>query len=99
MFGLFGEFGYLSPLVSTGIGFIPFIINFMFIKEKFLPESDDKFKNAVFYWFLFFWSLYGVFPLMSYKVKNIGYNVLDVFSKNFFGLFLAYIVWSKSQPV
>jgi len=96
MFGLFGEFGYLSPLVSTGLGFIPFIINFMFIKEKFLPESDDKFKNAIFYWFLFFWSLYGIFPLMSYKVKNIGYNFLDIFSKNFFGLFLAYIIHTKA---
>jgi hypothetical protein len=96
MFGLFGEFGYLSPLVSTGLGFIPFIINFIFIKEKFLPVADDKFKNAIFYWFLFFWSLYGIFPLMSYKVKNIGYNILDIFSKNFFGLFLAYIIHTKA---
>jgi hypothetical protein len=40
-------------------------------------------------WFVFFWSLYGVFSTMSYTTKNTGYNILDIFSKNFFGLFLA----------
>jgi hypothetical protein len=34
---------------------------------------------------------------MSYTIKNTGYNILDVFAKNFFGLFLAYIVVSKSK--
>ena len=97
LFGLVGEFGFLSPFVSTFLGFIPFIINFIYIKQTFLPSSEDKFKNAVFYWFLFFWSLYGVFPLTSYKIKNIGYNILDIFSKNFFGLFLAYIIHAKSK--
>lgn len=99
LFGLIGEFGYLSPLVSTVLGFIPFIVNFMYIKHTFLPASDDKFKNAVFYWFVFFWSLYGVFPLTNYKVKNAGYNILDVFAKNFFGLFLAYVIRTKAKMV
>jgi len=95
--GLIGEFGYLSHSVSTALGSIPFILNFKYIKDTFLPTSEDGFKNAVFYWFLFFWSLYGVFALMSYTVKNTGYNILDIFSKNFFGLFLAYIMWSRSK--
>jgi bacteriorhodopsin len=97
LFGFIGEIGYLSPYVSTALGFIPFTLMFKHIKDTFLPSSDDKFKNAVFYWFVFFWSLYGVFALMSYKTKNIGYNILDIFSKNFFGLFLAYAIWSKSK--
>ena len=97
LFGLVGELGYLSPLLSTALGFIPFIINFKYIKDTFLPSDEDKFKNAVFYWFLFFWSLYGVFAVMNYTIKNTGYNILDIFAKNFFGLFLAYIVWSKSN--
>jgi bacteriorhodopsin len=97
LFGFIGEIGYLSPYLSTALGFIPFIINFKYIKDKFLPSSEDKFKNAVFYWFVFFWSLYGVFALMNYTNKNTGYNILDIFSKNFFGLFLAYIIWSKSK--
>ena len=93
--GLIGEFGYLSPYVASALGFIPFILNFKYIKDTFLPSSEDKTKNAIFYWFVFFWSLYGVFAVMSYKIKNTGYNILDIFSKNFFGLFLAYVVWSK----
>lgn len=95
--GLIGEFGYLSPYMASALGFIPFILNFKYIKDTFLPSSEDKTKNAIFYWFVFFWSLYGVFAVMSYKIKNTGYNILDIFSKNFFGLFLAYVIWSKSN--
>jgi hypothetical protein len=97
VFGLLGEVGYLSPYVSTALGFIPFTLNFTYIRDTFLRSSEDVFKTTVFYWFVFFWSLYGVFALMSYTTKNTGYNILDIFAKNFFGLFLAYIVWSKSQ--
>ena len=96
-FGLIGEFGYLSHYTSTALGFIPFALNFKYIKDTFLPSSEDMFKNAVFYWFVFFWSLYGVFALTKYTTKNTGYNILDIFAKNFFGLFLAYIIWSKSK--
>lgn len=97
LFGLIGEFGYLSPYISTALGFIPFAVNFKYIKDTFLKSSEDKIKNFVFYWFVFTWSLYGVFAVMNYTIKNTGYNILDIFSKNFFGLFLAYIIWSKSR--
>ena len=97
LFGLIGELGYLNHYMSTALGFIPFALNFKYIKETFLPTDEDNFKHAVFYWFVFFWSLYGVFAVMSYTVKNTGYNILDIFAKNFFGLFLAYIVWTKSN--
>ena len=97
LFGFIGEIGYLNPYISTVLGFIPFVLNFMFIKNTFLPSSEDKFKNGLFYWFVFFWALYGVFAVTSYTIKNTGYNILDIFAKNFFGLFLAYIIWSKSN--
>jgi bacteriorhodopsin len=96
LFGLIGELGFLTPSVSTMLGFIPFAINFKYIKDTFLPTSEDAFKNIMFYWFVFFWALYGVFALTNYTIKNAGYNILDIFAKNFFGLFLAYIIWSKS---
>jgi bacteriorhodopsin len=97
LFGLMGELGYLNRYTSTALGFIPFAMNFKYIKDTFLPSDEDKYKNAVFCWFVFFWGLYGVFAVMNYTVKNTGYNILDLFAKNFFGLFLAYIVWSKSN--
>jgi bacteriorhodopsin len=99
LFGLIGELGFLNVYLSTALGFIPFAFNFKYIKETFLPSDQDKFKNALFYWFVFFWALYGVFALTSYTIKNTGYNILDIFAKNFFGLFLAYVVYTKSIEV
>jgi len=96
-FGLFGELGYLNHYTSTALGFIPFALNFNYIKDTFLRSSQDILKNVVFFWFLITWSLYGVFAVMKYTVKNAGYNILDIFSKNFFGVFLAYVIWTKSS--
>jgi hypothetical protein len=73
------------------------VFNFKFIKDTFLRLTKDTFKISVFYWFVFFWALYGVFAVTSYTTKNTGYNILDIFAKNFFGVFLAYIVWTKTQ--
>lgn len=96
-FGFIGEIGLLNPYISTALGFIPFILNFKYIKDTFLLSSNDTVKNLLFYWFVFFWSLYGVFALMSYTIKNSGYNILDIFAKNFFGIFLAYTIMMKSS--
>jgi hypothetical protein len=95
LLGLMAELGYLSPYTAVALGFIPFVLNFKHIKDTFLPK-EDKVKNVVFYWFVFFWALYGVFATMNYQTKNVGYNILDIFSKNFFGLFLSYVVFKKS---
>jgi bacteriorhodopsin len=95
-FGLMGELGVLNKYVSTALGFIPFAINFKYIKDTFLHTSDLT-KNAVFYWFVVVWGMYGVFAVMPYTLKNTGYNILDLFSKNFFGLFLAYTVWASAK--
>jgi bacteriorhodopsin len=96
LFGLAGELGFLNPYTSTALGFIPFALNFKLIKDKFL-HSDDVTKNLLFYWFVIVWGSYGGFAVTSYTVKYTGYNILDIFSKNFFGIFLAYIIWSKSK--
>jgi len=50
----------------------------------------------IYLYFFFFWSLYGVAALLPYYIKNTFYNILDLFAKNFFGLFLSYIILSKS---
>lgn len=96
LFGLIGELGFLNKYLSTALGFIPFAINFKYIKDTFLHTSDLT-KNTVFYWFVVIWGMYGVFAVMPYTLKNTGYNILDLFSKNFFGLFLAYTVWASAK--
>jgi hypothetical protein len=52
------------------------------------------FGTEIFLYFLIVWSIYGVAALMSYKTKNIMYNILDLFAKNFFGLYLGYVILS-----
>jgi bacteriorhodopsin len=43
-----------------------------------------------------FWALYGLFALLNYTAKNVSYNILDLFAKNFFGVFLSLVIWRKS---
>jgi bacteriorhodopsin len=40
--------------------------------------------------------VYGIAALLPYNVKNAMYNILDLFAKNFFGIFLAYVLYQAS---
>ena len=88
-FGYLGEINVLSTVNSVVCGFVPFVIYFYYIYEKYAKYSSRGI--ALFSIFAGLWSLYGVAALFPYTLKNIGYNILDIFSKNFFGLFLVYI--------
>ena len=51
--------------------------------------------QLIFWAFSGIWFFYGIAAMMSYYWKNILYNVLDLFAKNFFGLFLAYVIYEQ----
>ncbi len=87
-FGYLAEIGKLSTIVGVSLGFFPFFTMFAWIYFKFANES--ALGRGTFWYFATVWGLYGVAALLPYVYKNISYNVLDVFAKNFFGLFLAY---------
>lgn len=94
--GLIGELGWMNPRVSAAIGFIPFVLYFYIIYKKFIQDKDiASDQRNVYLYFLIVWSLYGVAALLSYEAKNTMYNILDLFAKNFFGLFLVYILYTK----
>jgi hypothetical protein len=63
--------------------------------DKIINEklSDDKIR--LFWFFAIVWTLYGVVAFLPYEQKNTAYNILDLFSKNLFGIFLVYILWSN----
>lgn len=88
--------GYLTEIKKVSqksgvlFGFIPFLIYFYIIHEYFAKYSQHGLN--VFYFFFFVWFLYGIAALMNYKIKNIMYNILDLFAKNFFGVYLGFIV-------
>ena len=93
LFGYLGEVSVIPVLLGVSIGFIPFLIYFYIIYEKYAVLSDDGLK--MFYYFFIFWSLYGVAAVLPYNLKSMWYNILDLFAKNFFGLFLTYLIFTN----
>jgi bacteriorhodopsin len=90
-FGYLGELKIISVFQSVFWGFIPFFIMFYMIYDKFAKYTE--LGTTMFWYFVVVWSLYGVAACLSYKIKNTSYNILDLFAKNFFGLFLAYVLY------
>ena len=92
-FGYLGEMKILSTLTGVLLGFVPFLLYYYTIYQKYAIKSSTGIK--IFWYFFIFWSLYGVVALLPYYLKNGLYNILDLFAKNFFGLFLSYIILLK----
>ena len=88
--GYLTEIKKISQLSGVLIGFIPFFICFYLIYYYFARFS--LFGTEIFFYFLIVWSMYGIAALMNYRIKNIMYNILDLFAKNFFGLYLGFVV-------
>ena len=91
IFGYLGEINIIKEKIAVLCGFIPFILCFTLIYEKYAKYSEQGL--ILFWYFVSVWSLYGVAALFPYNLKNIFYNILDLFAKNFFVLYLAYIIW------
>lgn len=96
LFGYLGEIKVIPIIYSVVLGFIPFLIYYFMIYKNFVNKNISMSGYNIFIYFFFFWSLYGVAALMPYYTKNILYNILDLFAKNFFGLFLVYIIYTNS---
>jgi bacteriorhodopsin len=97
LFGLAGELKYLDYDSAIILGFIPFIYYFKLIHDKYIIEKTSS-ENVNTYWFYFIiWSLYGIVAFLSYEYKNSAYNIIDLFSKNFFSVFLFYLLWKNQK--
>jgi hypothetical protein len=94
IFGYLGEMKIISTLSGVLLGFIPFLIYYYIIYVNYASQTKTGWK--MFLYFFFFWSLYGFAAVLPYYIKNTFYNILDLFAKNFFGLFLSYIIITKS---
>ena len=109
LFGYLGEKNIIPLVWGVLIGFIPFSIYYYLIYNNFVKsntnteaDTDAATTNInttilkLFLYFLFFWSLYGIVGILPYYIKNTIYNILDLFSKNFFGLLLSYLIYVNS---
>ena len=92
LFGYLGEMKIIPVLLGVFLGFIPFLIYYYIIYVNYVTQNASE--KLLFWYFFFFWSLYGFAAILPYYVKNSFYNILDLFAKNFFGLFLSYIIFT-----
>ena len=94
VFGYLYEVKMLDLIPSQVLGFVGFAGSFYVIWDKFASKNPD---NYWLYWFMFvIWALYGVAAMFNSLWKNVSYNILDVFAKNFYGLFLSYLIYQRS---
>ena len=90
--GYLHEIGLIHIALSTFIGFGFFFMLFIQMYNYYVKQSAANY--LIFYLMASIWSLYGIAAIFKFKLKNACYNILDIFSKNFYGLFLAYLVFS-----
>ena len=68
------------------IGYIFFLLSFGIIYNNY--ASKTKFGKQLFALLFIIWGTYGIAFLMGENAKNNVINFLDLFAKNFFGIFL-----------
>lgn len=89
-FGYLQEIGVLSIVWSTLLGYVSLLGSFGILYKQFVSKTPQQ--QGLFYFMFSVWSLYGIAAMLESKEKNIMYNVLDIFAKNFYGLFLGYLL-------
>ena len=92
-FGYLQEIGLLSIVWSSIFGYLSLIGSFSLLYWNTVSKTPQQ---QGLFWFMFSaWSLYGIAAMFPSKEKNIGYNILDVFAKNFYGVYLSYLIYNR----
>ena len=85
--GYLGEIKKIPRNVALVGGFLFFFMLYGLLYYTFLMGKNN-FDDKLIYWaFVIFWVFYGVVYNLDEENKNIVYNVLDLFSKCFVGIF------------
>ena len=93
--GFLGEAGIIDKRIGIPLGFIFFYLSFNLIYKEYAKKS--KLGKKLFTFLVVVWGLYGVAAMTDLKTKNISYNMLDIVAKNFYGLFIYYIILQISK--
>lgn len=91
LFGFLNEIKKIDTRLSVALGTIAFLAYFYIIYKQYVVGVEGT--ATIFYMLFTLWSLYGVAALLPYDWKNISYNILDLFSKNFFGVFITIVLY------
>jgi hypothetical protein len=84
--GFLGEIGYVTKLFAFVYGFLALLLSFGTLYKNFV--LSEGFVTYFFGAIATVWSGYGIAFMLDPVSKNIAYTVLDIFAKNFFGLYL-----------
>ena len=85
--GFLGENKITDKLKSNIVRFLFFIALYGYIYLTYISEYNIFDNNMLYACFIILWSFYGVAYWMDEKLKNVVYNILDLFSKCFVGIF------------
>lgn len=95
LFGILGETNVISRLAATVGGFACMVVSFGIVYTQFAVKSTMG--KQLFAYIAVLWALYGIVYLWPDYQKNVGYNIIDVFAKNLFLVFLAWKVSTHAQ--
>ena len=89
--GYMAERGKVSRSFGFVVGMMAFGYSFWTIYDVFVRDGESWINHVLYVIMFVLWLLYGVAFLFPYAVKNAMYNILDIFAKNFYGL---YVYWT-----
>ena len=95
--GFLTEIKKIPRNVGVICGRLAFCYSFYVIYSNFV--GSNIINQYLFYFIFIIWFLYGVAFLFSYVTKNTIYNILDIVSKNFYGLFIYYNILQAANYI
>jgi hypothetical protein len=92
--GYLYETGQMSKPVAFAYGLI-FLVNTFSIIYSDTGGTKSAKSNIIFFTMFLLWSIYGMAFLLPTAKKNAIFNIIDLFSKNFFELYIAILAFQK----
>tara|TARA_B110000305_G_C19452393_1_gene648737 strand:+ start:2717 stop:3388 length:672 start_codon:yes stop_codon:yes gene_type:complete len=85
--GYIGEIGVLPKTSANMLGFVFFTLMFGSIWNTYMKNKKTLNSMVIYFLFVILWAFYGIFYQADTLTKIFGYNVLDLLSKAFIGIF------------
>ena len=96
IFGYLYEVKILDLFTSNTMGFAGLVGSFYILYDSFV--SKNLAANLPLFTFMsVVWGFYGVAATFEPTTKSIFYNLIDTVSKNFYSIFLTYVLYQKSK--
>jgi hypothetical protein len=95
LLGFLAELSIIPTGAGVVLGFLPFAYAFNLLYSEYARHTRTG--TALFGFSFVVWALYGVAAFLPFVQKNTMYNVLDVFAKNAYGLFLYFFLQGRQK--